>query len=363
MGTDEGLLPTKDVLQACKAATGVDFSVHQLGDWVTEGLLPPSRPGPGRGKRVGGTGPRLWEAECVPRLNVIAITRTGKNISVYRAASALAREGYSPGPKHLRPLLSHWLAEWRDGTRAPLEWNRTFLKQNLPTEEKRKRFHRSDLRRYGTTVNPALRARVERLKLAALGLAEATEGDPLDEVIAAFTYDRVNAALQEASNEALEGAFRIANALAPDSLPGILGIYTVLAGMVGPLSAALSKHDAEDFASLLHTMHELASADPVEFASELRLPFTLLVLYLVYLHHLDPTTVDTLVTQIDAALHQLIALLTQHMEDSARAMLQAMLASAMSSAIGTPNSQADQAAVGEQPVPDVREEQAKPDMP
>jgi hypothetical protein len=360
MGIDEGLLTTADVLKAVEDATGVRFSVHQLGDWVTEGLLPPSRPGHGRGKPVGGTDPRLWQAECVLRLIVIARTRTGKNISVHRAASALADAGYSPGPKHLRALLFVRLAAWRSDTRAPLEWNRPFLKESLSPEEKRKRFHRSDQRRYGATVDPALRAIVERLKLVVLGLADSTDGDPLEKVVAAFTSDQVLEALRASSDE--EGAFQTASVLAPAILPPTRATYTLLIDNAEPLKASLRPRDAEEYARVVDLLHDLVSADPADFAAKLRVPFTLLIVYLTYLRRKDPAAVDTLVTQMDAGIHRLFATLTQSMEESARATLREALASVMSSAIEMPGSQTEQEPEGAHPDQEVREEQAKPDL-
>src|SRR5258708_19301221 len=101
MGTDRPTLTTEELCARCEESTSFKPTVHQLGDWVNEGLLPPSQAGPGKGRRVGGTGPRRWDAECLPRLLLIAQSRKGKYVSVARASPALAAAGYSPGLNHL----------------------------------------------------------------------------------------------------------------------------------------------------------------------------------------------------------------------------------------------------------------------
>jgi hypothetical protein len=209
------------------------------------------------------------------------------------------------------------------------------------------------VRRYGATVNPAFRAAVERLKLVALGLAETTSGNPLEEVFATVDPERVNAALRAASPEEVAEAYRLAGEVLPLAMPTLLAAYAVLAGIAEPLATVLSKRDAEDTASLLSALHDLISADPTEFAAMLRLPYTLII---VYVRKLGPAAVATLYTKMGAALQHLFALLMAQMEDRYRAVMQAALATAINPVIGPPDSLVAQGGAGEQPTPDDGEE-------
>jgi hypothetical protein len=319
MSADRPRLTTAELQKATADATRFCPSVYQLGDWVAAGLLPPSRPGRGRGRAVGGSDPRLWEAECLPRLILIAQSRTGKNISVPRAAARLAAEGYLLGPKHLRDLLAACLFDLQAEVRAPLEQNRRYLtRRDLSAAEKRQRFHRSELRRYGGG-DPRLRARVEQLKLILLGVSDTSRGGAIGAVLGMFTYEEVNASLRGASDEEITGAFEQLGQALPFVVSRTLGLYAMLLSSGDAVVASYGGWEGEALAQVMQALREVVQDGPDALAAGLRLPLTLALL------HLRARQVEGLDETLVAAYRELVELLTARLEEGARAAFQAML--------------------------------------
>jgi hypothetical protein len=285
MNTNEPVLTTAQLLDACQSATGVRFSVHQLGDYVHEGWLFPSRPGKGRGRREGGTDPRQWPVANLPRLIVIAQSCTGKNVNKRRAAAALLKAGYSPGPTYLRQVLRDLLDDWDAAVAAPLKRNRPYLdRPGLSLDEQRKRFHRSEQRRYGAVdpkVRDKVRDTVERVKLILLGLAEAPGGDALAEVVAVFTAPCVRASLMDASTAEIAQAFADVEWGLPAVAHATHAYYEYLTAHEDHFATLMvQERERVAFAAFMRLLREIVAAGPEALVKELGLPLTLVALHM-----------------------------------------------------------------------------------
>jgi hypothetical protein len=112
MSTHLPSLQSDDLLARCREATGADFSAVQLAHWVKMGLLPTAHRGGGKGQGRGSKA-WLWDAECLPRLVLIAQSRpTGKkNVSILQAARGLAVKGYVLRSDLLREVLLDFVGD------------------------------------------------------------------------------------------------------------------------------------------------------------------------------------------------------------------------------------------------------------
>jgi len=133
MNTPLQTMTTEQLIDAC-ADEGVVVSVTQLGRWVREGLIPASlRRRHGRGRGMGAEW--LWEAECLPRVLLIARALAVGAPSFQRAARFLAEAGYAPAPSRLRMTLLDCLAAYKQ----LMTKRQTYLTGDHPQAEKRKR--------------------------------------------------------------------------------------------------------------------------------------------------------------------------------------------------------------------------------
>jgi hypothetical protein len=299
MSMDQPTLTTEELLTQAEAKTGFRPSVHQLGDWVSAGLLPPSRPGAGRGRLVGGTAPRQWDAECLPRLILIVGSRKGKQVTLVRAALALALGGYDPGPKYLREVLTTGLFDVRQAIQQGLGKNRAFLKaRSLSAKEKRKRYHASVERRY-TKVDATLRQFAERLEVVLLGLTPPQEGDALGQLLFVM-MDQAGVLLQEASDQELRAAYRLTNEALPQGVPFLRLLQPSFHLMASGLAAHVPRDaDREEMEQEAQKMiGDLFVLSTEKLASFLRLPVMMMLLYLQRQGEAAMTTFDAAVQQM-----------------------------------------------------------------
>ncbi len=261
------MLSTQDLLAACQEQTNAAFTVNQLGDWVAAGLLPPSAPGRGRGRRVGGTDPRQWTAECLPRLIVIAQSRRGTNVRIDRAAYALASAGFSPGAQHLRALLVALNYELNAGVQDALKTNRRFLdRRDLSPEEQRKRFHRSEQRRHAGE-DPAVRTTAEQMKLVLLGISDPQSNRAITDPLEAFSYERVRATLTSATDEAILGAYTFVGQQLPVVMPLVFAAYAAIRASGDALLDAYEGMNRDAVARAIGLFSEILQAGPDDFST------------------------------------------------------------------------------------------------
>ena len=311
-------LTTAELLTRCEKETGARFTVHQLGDWATRGLLPPSKAGKGRGRHIGGSEPRRWDAECLPRLCVIARSRTGdKHISISRAAYALAAEGYAGDATLLRRALSDCLYMLHTGIADAIKWKRPFLDdRRLSAEEKRRRLHRSELHKY-RHIAPPIQEVAEQTKAVLLGLAAASRDSALEKMLSTFSYEQIKASLEQSSDEELVQIHRVMRERLLLVLPPMLPLLSLLltAGMALPA-------DPPEWGRLQAALDGLAQLFAVDdagaLATRLRLPLMLAMLHVrsQQIEHVDELAL--------AALHHLTTLLSSEMGE-AGVVLQAVL--------------------------------------
>ncbi|MGO8950086.1 MAG: hypothetical protein ACLQUY_21000 [Ktedonobacterales bacterium] len=281
MNPEQPLLTTDELLAECEKATDIRFTVNRLGDWVHEGLLPVSKPGRGRGRGVGGSESRRWELECLPRLLVIAGCCTGKNLSIPKAAYALASEGYVIDPKLLRGALESCLQELQSSIMDPIKWRRPFLdpRKRLPPEEQRQRLHRSEQKKY-KHVDPAVGQLVEQVQLTLLGLTATTDDTALEQLLALFSYDRLSSSVKDASDNDIRQAFLDAGNVVPQLVPKGLPLLSLV--YTAGLADGMAK-DPPEWANLQQTLRELAhlfsGEDPAALARKVRIPITLVALH------------------------------------------------------------------------------------
>lgn len=149
---DADRITTEDLITAVRQQTGYAPTQVQLRYLVRHGLLAePQHEYPGRGHGQGSVA--WWDAETLPRLRLIARTRTGskgKNISLKLATRLLVIKGYMPtDPQLLRDVLHDFL----DDFIAQYQLNRPFLKH--PTSDVRQRLVDSLKRRSPQITEPA----------------------------------------------------------------------------------------------------------------------------------------------------------------------------------------------------------------
>ena len=274
-------LTTEELLAQTEAKTGFRPSVHQLGDWVSAGLLPPSRPGAGHGRAVGGTDPRQWDVECLPRLILIVGSRRGKQVTLVRAAMALVLAGYDPGTKYLREVLTTGLFDLRQAIQQGLSKNRAFLKaRSLSASEKRKRYHASVERRY-TTLDATLRQFAEELELVMLGVTPPQEDNALSQLLSVM-MDGASVLLQEASDQELRAAYRLANEALPQGVPFLRllqpSFHLMASGLAAHVPRDADRKKMEETAQKM--IGDLFVLSTEKLASFLRLPVMVMILYL-----------------------------------------------------------------------------------
>ena len=316
MSTEDTTLTTEDLLTRTEAATGIRPSVHQLGDWVSAGLLPPSRPGAGRGRSVGGTAPRRWEAECLPRLILIVESRRGKQVSLIQAAQALAHAGYDPGAKYLRDVLTSRLFDLQENIEHTLTKHRTFLKErSLSAAEKHKRYHASVMRRY-TDIDPAFRAQAEKLELVALRLAKPQEDDALGQMLFLMT-EEIGTLLKEASDGELETAYRLANEFLPQAtmlLPTLRPAFRLIVrGIAAKIQNETTRTKQTEIMDTMLDNLFLLSAEKV--MDIFRLPITVMIL-------LALKQGEEMMGLFDGGIHQMLSLFEANIQHALREEMQ-----------------------------------------
>lgn len=316
MSADDTLLTTDELLTQTEAATGFRPSVHQLGDWVKAGFLPPSRPGPGRGRSIGGTAPRLWKAECLPRLTHIVGSRRGKQISLIRAAVVLTEAGHDPGAKWLREVLRTRRADLQNYIEHPLTKNRAFLKKrSLSNREKHKRYHASVVRRY-TGIDPTFLTRAETLELVALGIAKPQEDDAVSQILFLVT-EETGTMLEEASDSELQTAYRFANELLPQATALLPTLQPAFRLIVRGLTAKIQNDTIREqqTAAMDAMLDSLFLLSAEKIVSIFRLPITVMILYLM-------KQGEGVMGVFDAAIHQMFSLFETNIQHALQVEMQ-----------------------------------------
>jgi hypothetical protein len=211
MSTPPATLSTPDLIAACEPF-GVTVTATQLASWARAGLMPKSEHGKGRGQG-GGSAPREWAWECLPRAVFIARALAGGSRSFEGAARALAIAGYAPRIDRLRAVLLDAL----DAAEEVLHHRQPYLRDGRPAADKRHRL-RANLRRKLPFLSDE---RIDALS----GVGTALEGveDPTGDhgpALGAFiSFAALRDALRTIGDAELLAAYEEAGRLLPRLLP------------------------------------------------------------------------------------------------------------------------------------------------
>jgi hypothetical protein len=217
MRTDQPDLTTAELLDRCEEATSVRFTVHQLGDWVKAGLLPPSRRGKGKGRGEGSEA-RRWDAECLARVILIAQSRTGEYVSVSRAAQVLTIKGYPPLKADLlRSVLRAYIAD----VEHEIMSKRTYLRRkHLSAEEKRRRLIEGlERRNPGLAIAPGDRAWTFDTAAGLAGYPDPRSEESASHTATLFSPEVLQTTLAASDGATLLAAYGEANAIVTQVLP------------------------------------------------------------------------------------------------------------------------------------------------
>lgn len=168
----------------------------------------------------------LWEAECLPRVMLIARALTTGDRSFQHAAMVLAGTGYTPTVSCLRIVLLDRLASYKQ----PMTKRQTYLTENHPQAEKRKRLKNHMRRKMVAMPDSAFQPFVACIG-ALFGVITPDDphvSDELKWLQQFFSFPALQQRLETIDDSTLLGNFEEAGRLIPTFVPMVLAGFNLL---------------------------------------------------------------------------------------------------------------------------------------